>query len=319
MDVSVGICAYNEEENIGALLENLLTKQFLPPNSEIIVICSGCTDNTPSIVEKFARKDKRIRLILEEERRGKAPALNRILSLYRGKIFVHLDADHLPEPGAIDRLLKHFHDPKVGAVSGCQIPIKIDNFMGRVNTVIWSLHNETQRYYHQKGKAQHLGGVLFAIKRGICDKIPEDIVNDDAYMGVICQKKNYKIVFEEKAIALFRGPETIADYINQRRRVVYGHLRVEKETKVAPMILETSPLSDKIAIISRWFKKNWKTLHYLLAACFLEAIVNAMARIDFKKGKSLHKVWKIATTTKKRVYVQESQALPKIMTKIRKE
>ena len=150
-----------------------------------------------------------------------------------------------------------------------------------------------------------MGGVLFAIRRGICNRIPEDIVNDDAYMGVICRKKNYKIVFEEGAIALFRGPETVADYINQRRRVVYGHLRVKKETKVAPMVLEASPLSDKIAILSRWFKKNWRTLHYFLAACFLEAIVNVMARIDLRKGKSLHKVWRIATTTKKRIYVPE--------------
>ena len=57
--------------------------------------------------------------------------------------------------------------------------------MGKISKVIWSLHNETQRYYHIKGKAQHLGGVLFAIRRGICDKIPEDIVNDDAYMGCL--------------------------------------------------------------------------------------------------------------------------------------
>jgi cellulose synthase/poly-beta-1,6-N-acetylglucosamine synthase-like glycosyltransferase len=306
LDVSVGICAYNEEENIGALLENLLTQQSLPHNSEIIVVCSGCTDETPSIVEKFARRDKRVKLILEEERRGKAPALNRILSLYRGEIFVHLDADHLPEPGAINMLLKHFHDPKVGAVSGCQIPIRVDSFMGQINTVIWGLHNETQRYYHSKGEAQHLGGVLFAIRRGICDRVPEDIVNDDAYMGVVCRKKNYRIVFEERAIAFFRGPETIADYINQRRRVVYGHLRVKKETRVAPMILEASPLRDKIVIISRWLKKNWRALPYFLAACFLEAIVNITARIDLRKGKHIHKVWKIAETTKKRVYVPES-------------
>ncbi|MEM1563187.1 MAG: glycosyltransferase [Candidatus Bathyarchaeia archaeon] len=307
MDVSIGICAYNEEENIGALLENLLTKQSLPYNSEIIVICSGCTDETPNIVEKFARKDERVKLILENERRGKAPALNRILSLYRGKIFVHLDADHLPEPGAINLLLKHFHDPKVGAVSGCQIPVKVNSFMGQVNAVIWGLHNETQRYYHQKGKAQHLGGVLFAIRRGICDRVPEDIVNDDAYMGVVCQQKNYRIIFEEKAIAFFRGPETITDYINQRRRVIYGHLRVKRETKLSPMILEASPLSDKIAIFSRWFRRNWRALPYFMAACFLEAIVNIMARIDLKKGKPLHKVWKIAATTKKRVYVPENQ------------
>lgn len=299
--ITIGICAYNEEKNIGALLDNLLTKQPLPYNFEIIVICSGCTDNTPSIVKKFGKKDKRIRLISENERRGKAFALNRLLNIYRGEIFVHLDADHLPEPGALNALLKHFKDAKIGAVSGCQIPLKVDNFMGRINDVIWGLHNETQRYYHQKCKAQHLGGVLFAIRKGICDRIPEDIVNDDAYMGVICQKKNYRIVFEEKARAIFRGPESISDYITQRRRVIYGHLKVKKETNVTPMVLESSPLEDKIAIISIWLKKNWRNFHYFLVACFLEAIVNILARIDFKKGNSPHKVWKIATTTKKSI------------------
>jgi len=299
LTISIGICAYNEEGNIGALLENLLTKQYLPHSSEIIVICSGCTDKTPDIVEEFARKDKRVKLILEQERRGKVPALNRILSLYRGKIFVHLDADHLPKPGAINMLLKNFHDPKVGAVSGHQIPIQVNSFMGKISSVIWGLHNETQRYYHLKGQAQHLGGVLFAIKRGICDRIPEDIVNDDAYMGVICRMKNYRVSFEEKAIALFRGPETISEYINQRRRVVYGHLKVKKETKIAPMVLEASPLSTKIAIISRWFKKNWNMIHYFLAASFLEIAVNILARIDLRKGKDIHKIWKIAATTKK--------------------
>jgi len=297
--ISIGICAYNEEKNIEALLGNLLTEQDLPHSSEIIVICSGCTDRTPKIVEEFTRKDERVKLILEQERRGKAPALNRILNLYRGKTLVHLDADHIPKPDAINMLLKHFDDPKVGAVSGHQIPIQVNNFMGKISSVVWGLHSETQRYYHLKGQAQHLGGVLFAIKRGICDRIPEDIVNDDAYMGVVCRMKNYKVSFEEKAVALFRGPETISDYINQRRRVIYGHLKVKKETKIAPLVLEASPSSVKIAIILRWFKKNWNMIHYLLAASFLEIAVNILARIDFKKGKNIHKIWKIATTTKR--------------------
>ncbi|MCJ7424448.1 glycosyltransferase [Candidatus Bathyarchaeota archaeon] len=299
--ISIGICAYNEEKNIGSLLENLLCKQNLPERSEIIVACSGCTDRTPEIVEGFMRKDKRVRLILERERTGKAPALNRILSIYDGKIFVHLDADHIPEPGALGLLLKHFRDPEVGAVSGHQIPVQLDSFMGKICRVIWGLHNETQSYYDRKGEAQHLGGVLFAIKRGVCDRVPEDIVNDDAYMGVVCRARRYKVAFEKNAVAAFRGPETVFDYVNQRRRVVYGHLRVKKETTISPMVLEASPLRDKVLILSRWLKENWRLAHYLLAAVFLEAVVNVMARFDLAKKKNIHKVWKIATTTKNKL------------------
>lgn len=301
LTISIGICAYNEQENIETLLNNLLAEQDLPQKSEIIVICSGCTDRTPEIVEDFARKDERVKLILEAERRGKAPALNRLLGIYRGEIFVHLDADHIPKPGAINMLLKNFRNAEVGGVSGHQIPIKADSFMGKICEVIWGLHSETQRYYHLRGKAQHLGGVLFAVRRGICDNIPEDIVNDDAYIGVLCRMKSYKVSFEEKAIAFFRGPATVSDYVHQRRRVVYGHLKVKRETKIAPVVLESSPLNVETSVILHWLENNPNMIGSFLSACLLEGVVNILARIDLWRGSNNHKVWKVATTTKKAI------------------
>jgi len=299
--VSVGICAYNEENNIGELIETLLRDQDLPQNSEIIVICSGCSDRTPEIVRKYAEADPRVKLILEDERRGKAPALNRILSIYKGRIFIHLDADQLPEPKSIKYLIKHFNDNKVGAVSGKPIPTKTDSFMGKLVRVIWSLHNETQKYFYIHGLPVHLSGHIFAMRRGICDKVPEDIVNDDAYIGVVCRLKKYKIVYDERARTIFKGPENFIDYINQRRRVVYGHLKVKKMTGVSPMVLEECPFKDKIKIISSWLMKNWRLFPYLLIAIFVEIVVNILARFDLVSGRNDHKVWKIAKTTKEKI------------------
>ena len=309
--ISVGICAYNEENNIGELLQTLLEDQGLPKNSEIIVICSGCNDRTPEIVMKYAAIDPRIKLILEDERRGKAHALNRILSLYRGRIFVHLDADQLPEPKSIERLMRHFNNNKVGAVSGNPTPIKMDHFMGKLIRVVWSLHNATQKYFHLNGVPIHLSGHIFAIRRGICDKVPEDIVNDDAYIGVICRLKNYKIVYDEEARTIFKGPGTFLDYLNQRRRVVYGHLKVKNMTGLSPMVLEECPFRDKIKILSIWLMKNWKLFPHFLVAVFMELIVNILARFDFVSGRNDHKIWKIAKTTKEKVTLKNSHKILK--------
>jgi hypothetical protein len=152
-----------------------------------------------------------------------------------------------------------------------------------------------------RGKAQHLGGVLFAVRRGICEKIPEDIVNDDAYMGVLCRMKSYKVSFEEKAIAFFRGPATVSDYVHQRRRVVYGHLKVKRETKIAPVVLESSPLNVETSVILHWLENNPNMIGFFLSACLLEGVVNILARMDLWRGNNDHKVWKIATTTKKAI------------------
>jgi biofilm PGA synthesis N-glycosyltransferase PgaC len=77
----VGIMAYNEEANIGRLLEALLAqKTRLASLDEILVVASGCTDRTEAIVEEFAARDGRIRLLTQVRKEGKAAAVN-LLSL----------------------------------------------------------------------------------------------------------------------------------------------------------------------------------------------------------------------------------------------
>ena len=50
---SVGITAYNEEENIGHLLEALLGQHLHTVEiAEIIVVASACTDRTVPIVDR---------------------------------------------------------------------------------------------------------------------------------------------------------------------------------------------------------------------------------------------------------------------------
>ena len=72
MKISIIICAYNEENGIGRLLKNLDT-QRLPSeitDYETIVVASGCTDRTVSIVKAFMSENSKIRLIEQKKRRG---------------------------------------------------------------------------------------------------------------------------------------------------------------------------------------------------------------------------------------------------------
>ena len=56
--------------------------------------------------------------ILHQVNRGKAAALNNALSHAQTEIVVTIDADTEIESDAIRKLLRHFSDPKVGAVAG---------------------------------------------------------------------------------------------------------------------------------------------------------------------------------------------------------
>ena len=59
--VLVGICAHNEQNNIGGLLQNLILEQDLSENCRIVVVCSGCNDKTPQIVKELEKRDARIK------------------------------------------------------------------------------------------------------------------------------------------------------------------------------------------------------------------------------------------------------------------
>ena len=56
--------------------------------------------------------------LFRKENGGKASALNRGIAEATGEILVSLDADTLFAPDTVDQLVRHFADPKVGAVSG---------------------------------------------------------------------------------------------------------------------------------------------------------------------------------------------------------
>src|SRR5205807_4438861 len=108
--VSVGICAYNEAQHIGPLIDSL-QGQTLPPDfvlTEILVVASGCTDGTDRIIEERAKIERRLTLIRESERRGKSSAINQILSRYGGDILVLVNADARLLPGALFGLLDGF-------------------------------------------------------------------------------------------------------------------------------------------------------------------------------------------------------------------
>jgi len=306
--VSIGICAFNEEKNIGRVIENLLNQPIRNHElTEIIVIASGCTDKTANVVQTWCNRNGKVKLVVEPTRNGKTVAINKLLRTFKGDVLVHVSADLFLSQDVLQPLLGHFNDPSVGGVSGYQIPLNEGKFMDKINAVIWGLHNETQMHYNHLGGIGHLGGDLFAIRREICNHIPEDIVNDDAFMGIECKRKGYEVRFENKITVFFQGPRNIIDLLVQRRRVVYGHLKVKRETGIYPSVLEMSPLKDKLIILRRWIKRNWRLLLHFIVACFLESHANVFARWDMLKKGNPHKIWKVATTTK--IYHSEKTAV----------
>ena len=297
--LTVGICAYNEELNIGKLLNSILFNQQLHLKSEVLVVCSGCTDDTIKIVQGVQKKDSRVRAIIEKERKGKASAVNHILASANGDVIIFISADTLPNKKCFTRLISKFDDPETGIVCGKPVPTNsTSSLVGRMVQLLWSFHDQVFIEMSNVGQLRH-ASEIFAIRKGIVNKIPSNTVNDDAYIALTAIKKGWRIRYDPQVIVSISGPQTIPDYFKQRRRILWGHYQIKKLTGKSPQhIIHMFPLelSKGLKLTLKLFSEN--RIQNVLAFLSLEFLLNYLAIIDSIIGKSYTK-WSIAKTTKK--------------------
>ncbi len=84
-EISIIIPTYNEEKNIGRLLESIERQSF--KNYEVIVVDSNSEDNTVEIAKRYNAK------VINESRRGVSIAKNRGAKEAKGSILYFIDAD----------------------------------------------------------------------------------------------------------------------------------------------------------------------------------------------------------------------------------
>src|SRR6266581_845887 len=140
---SMGIMAHNEERNIGRLFNAAISQSTATVTlTEIIVVASGCTDNTEAVVRQWAERDSRIRLVHQVRRQGKASAVNQFLLEAREKVLVLCSADLLPEADTIEQVVAPFADPDMGMTTCRPVPLNDPRtFMGFAAHMLWDLHH----------------------------------------------------------------------------------------------------------------------------------------------------------------------------------
>lgn len=101
--VSIIIPVFNAERYIKKTLESVLNQTY--KQIEIILINDGSTDNTTNILGIFQKQDKRIRVIVQENR-GVSYSRNVGLQQAKGKYIVFVDGDDYVDNNIIEELLK---------------------------------------------------------------------------------------------------------------------------------------------------------------------------------------------------------------------
>ena len=102
--VSCVLPTYNEKENIGRLIDELV--RHIDRDLEVVVVDDNSPDGTGTLVAEKSRLDSRIRLINRMDKRGLTSAIWDGIQASTGNIIVWMDVDFSMPPAKIPELIQ---------------------------------------------------------------------------------------------------------------------------------------------------------------------------------------------------------------------
>jgi biofilm PGA synthesis N-glycosyltransferase PgaC len=288
---SVGIMAYNEEANIERTLRAVLDQQGPSMHiEEVIVVASGCTDRTVSIVTRVAEQDARVRLCVQEKREGKASAINLFLKEASSEIAVLIGADVIPEEAAFQNLCAPFKNSSIGMVGGRPVPVNDPaTFMGYAVHLLWRLHDRVAR------NTPKLGEVIAF--RNIISGIPTNSAVDEISIQALISQLGYQLIYEPGCVIYNKGPLTIGDFLKQRRRIYAGHLTVLAQQNYEASTMKISPIARQLIACRDFTMSTPKQTIWTLFAVMLEAYARLQGYYDYMRKRE-HHIWQMVDSTK---------------------
>lgn len=117
--ISVIIPVYNTEKYLHRCIDSVLNQTY--QNLEIILVDDGSPDNCPQICDEYAKKDKRVKVI-HQENMGQSVARNVALDIITGNYIGFVDSDDWLALDMYEVLLKKIKEAETDLViCGCYV------------------------------------------------------------------------------------------------------------------------------------------------------------------------------------------------------
>ncbi|HEX6873132.1 MAG TPA: bifunctional polysaccharide deacetylase/glycosyltransferase family 2 protein, partial [Micromonosporaceae bacterium] len=222
--VTVVVPAFNEAANIAATVRSLIANDY--PNTYVIVVDDGSTDDTYAIVRRLNLP--RVRVI-RQPNAGKPAALNTGLAHARTEFVILVDGDTVFERHAVGMLLQPFLDPEVGAVSGNTKVANRGGLLGRWQHLEYVMGFNLDRRMFEVGECMPtIPGAIGAFRRAALADVggvPAATLAEDTDLTMAILRAGWRVVYEEAAVAWTEAPATLKQLWRQRYRWCYGTMQ----------------------------------------------------------------------------------------------
>lgn len=237
--VSVILPVYNSEEFLGECLDSLVNQTLT--NLEIICINDGSTDNSLNILNNYAKKDQRIKIITQKNQ-GHAVATNKGIDIATGECLYLMDSDDIIALSALEETYNYMKEKQADFVIFQTMNYEQDTGL-TYKSKIYSMDNVADAIGDTTVNYKELGINIFRISvtpwsklyntefiKRIGAKFPERLIFDDNVFF-------WEVLFNAERIAFYRK------YLFTRRWYSYsstneGDERFMDSLKISNLILD---------------------------------------------------------------------------------
>lgn len=277
--VSIIVPIYNEDKVLKDSIESLLNLDY--DNYEIIMVNDGSTDNTLEVaqalvgVHKGRYSDIKVTLI-NKQNAGKAIALNTGISVSQAEFVLCMDADSKLSPNCLKVGMRHFNDPKVGAVAGNVKVLNRKRFLTDLQALEYieglNMVRAAQSYLRLVNIIPGPIGIFRKKALESAGYYSDDTFAEDADVTLKILSAGWKIYYEPLAISYTQVPITLQQLIKQRYRWTRGILQSLRKHKSSVFTSKSPSIGYTFIIMFMFYEALvWPVMNIAANAFFIFA------------------------------------------------
>src|SRR3990170_6297203 len=240
--VSLIVPIYNEERIIVKKLQNIEELKYPMEKLQVLFVDGCSTDRTREIIGKHAIEHSNFRLVEQDKREGYTYGVIQGIVNSSAEIVVVTDAAAYHDSDAIEHLVKHFRDCRVGAVTGKEIILtegrKLAPELEESYRGFYDFMREAETQIDSTPDAK---GEILAVRKDICRSIVTKLklspnASFDSCVPFQAKLMGYRTVYEPQAKYKEYAPISFMDRMRQQMRratVLIGALFLYKEMLLA--------------------------------------------------------------------------------------
>jgi len=268
-NISIVICAYKEERNIGKKIQSISDCSYPNDKIEVVIVIDQADDNTEGVArDTLEHSDLSWKIYVNNERTGKNKSLNIGMGIASNDIIIDTDADVIWDTTTVEMLVRRLvSEEKIAAVSADLQPYAAADRVTSMEKTYRSYFGRMSEWESANDATYIFNGNLIALKKSVIDGITEFIGPDDANIAFVAIRKGYRTIYDTQAKVYEELPENMTKQYSQKARRAKGLIQATLANR--DLLKLKRPFSKLFYPLRIWMYVITPTLFFIGAGVFV--------------------------------------------------